>query len=107
MAVRAESNVMQMMRPLEHDQREVGSCIAWLSGIWNLYYRFTPTAWGRGLAGEAALEALAAAQERDRSRMVVVRTRPTNAPAQRLARRIGISRRRELDSNGFITFASD
>jgi len=75
--------------------------------IWNLYYRFTPTAWGRGLAGEAAHEALLAAQERDRSRTIVVRTRPSNAAAQRLAQRIGMSRRSELDSDGFITFACD
>jgi [ribosomal protein S5]-alanine N-acetyltransferase len=75
--------------------------------IWNLYYRFTPTAWGRGFAGEAAREALVAALERDRSRTVVVRTRPNNAAAQRLAQRIGMSRRSELDSDGFITFASD
>ncbi|HJS93666.1 MAG TPA: GNAT family N-acetyltransferase [Solirubrobacteraceae bacterium] len=74
--------------------------------IWNLYYRFTPTAWGKGLAGEAAREALAAAQEHDRARTVVVRTRPTNAAAQRLARRIGLARCSELDSDGFITFTS-
>lgn len=65
------------------------------------------TVWGRGFAGEAAREALAAPLERDRSRPVVVRTRPNNAAAQRLAQRIGMSRRSELDSDGFITFASD
>jgi RimJ/RimL family protein N-acetyltransferase len=75
--------------------------------IWNSHYRFTPTASGRSFAGEAAPEALVAALERDRSSTLVVRTRPNNAAAQRLARRIGMSRRRELDSDGFITFASD
>jgi [ribosomal protein S5]-alanine N-acetyltransferase len=97
---------------VEHDGRIIGIAgvkAGRLRGreIWNLYYRFTPTAWGKGLAGEAAREALAAAHEHDQSRTVVVRTRPANAAAQRLAERIGMSRRSELDADGFITFASD
>lgn len=95
---------------VEHDGQIIG--IAGLKAgvlrgreIWNLYYRFTPTAWGQGLATEVAREALAAAQERDQTRMVVARTRPTNAAAQRLALRVGMSRHSELDSDGFITFA--
>ena len=74
---------------------------------WNLYYRFIPAARGRGFAAEAAREALAVAAELDPARPVVVRTRPDNAPARRLAEILGLERRADLDAEGFVVYASD
>ena len=74
---------------------------------WNLYYRFTPQARGRGLAAEATREAVAVAAELDPGRPVVVRTRPANVPARRLAERLGLQRRPDLDADdGFIVYMS-
>ena len=73
----------------------------------NLYYRFTPQARGHGLAAEAAREALVVAAQLDPARPVVVRTRPTNGPARRLAETIGLQRRPELDTDdGFVVYLS-
>lgn len=72
---------------------------------WNLYYRYTPAVWGLGLASEAAREAVAAAREHTPGWPVVVRTRPGNAPATRLARALGMCRAPDLDGDGFIAFA--
>jgi RimJ/RimL family protein N-acetyltransferase len=73
---------------------------------WNLYYRFSPASWGKGLAAEAAREALAAAHARDAAMPVVARTRPANEAAMRLAERIGMERRADLDGDGFAVFVS-
>lgn len=75
---------------------------------WNLYYRFAPAARGRGFAGEAAREALAVAAQLEPTRPVVVRTRPDNAPARRLAESIGLHRRPDLDAgDGFVVYLSE
>jgi ribosomal-protein-alanine N-acetyltransferase len=74
---------------------------------WNLYYRFAPAAWGQGLAREAAVAALHVAGRLDPKRPVVVRTRPTNGAAARLARAVGMVRAPALDSHGFITFVNE
>ena len=74
---------------------------------WNLYYRFTPAGRGLGLAAEAAREALDVGAQIDPGRPVVVRTRPDNVPAQRLAETIGLERRPELDTgDGFVVYVS-
>jgi [ribosomal protein S5]-alanine N-acetyltransferase len=73
---------------------------------WNLYYRFSPTVWGQGVAGEATREAVRAAREHGPQRLVVARTRADNAPAIRLALAIGLTRRPELDADGFVTYAA-
>jgi RimJ/RimL family protein N-acetyltransferase len=72
--------------------------------FWNLHYRFTPGVWGRGLAAEATREAIAAARQHAPDRLLLARTRPTNAPAARLARAVGMRRRPDLDADGFIVF---
>ena len=72
---------------------------------WNLYYRFAPASWGQGFAAEAASAALDVAQQREPERPVVVRTRPANQAAIRLAQRIGMVRRPDLDWRGLIAFA--
>lgn len=73
---------------------------------WNLYYRLSPQVWGRGLARQAAQEAVVLAQQLPGGRPVVARTRPGNVPAQRVAVKAGLVRREELDSDGFHTFAT-
>ena len=72
---------------------------------WNLYYRFSPDAWGKGLATEAARMAIVAARQCDSSRPIVARTRPDNVAAARLAQAIGMIRSAEFDEDGFVAFA--
>ena len=74
---------------------------------WNLYYRFVPAARGQGLAAEATHEAVAVAAELDPVRPVIVRTRPANGPARRLAEALGLQRRADLDADdGFVVYVS-
>ena len=72
---------------------------------WNLYYRFAPSAWGKGLATEAACEAVTVARELLPARPVVARTRPKNLSAARVAESAGLQRRAELDADEFIIYA--
>jgi ribosomal-protein-alanine N-acetyltransferase len=74
---------------------------------WNVYYRFAPETWGKGIASEAVRAALAAARGHLPGRRFVVRTRPTNKPAMQLAQAVGLTRSPQLDGNGFVTFAGD
>lgn len=71
---------------------------------WNVYYRFAPETWGKGIASEAVRAALAAARGHVPGRPFVVRTRPTNDAAIQLALAIGLTRSPRLDSHGFVTF---
>jgi ribosomal-protein-alanine N-acetyltransferase len=73
---------------------------------WNLYYRFSPVVWGKGLAAEATRAAIAAAGAHTPARPVIARTRPNNTPAAQLALAIGMTRQPELDADGYITYAS-
>jgi ribosomal-protein-alanine N-acetyltransferase len=74
---------------------------------WNVYYRFAPETWGRGIASEAVRAALAAARGHLPGRPFVVRTRPANEAAMALAQAVGLARSPELDRDGFVTFAGD
>jgi RimJ/RimL family protein N-acetyltransferase len=74
---------------------------------WNVYYRFAPETWGSGIASEAVRAAMAAARGHLPGRPFVVRTRPTNEAAIRLAQAVGLSRSPQLDGDGFVTFAGD
>ena len=96
---------------VEHDAELVG--VAGLRRMvlrdrdcWNLYYRLRPSAWGKGFGREAALAAVALADEQRPRLPVLARTRPTNTPAQRVAQAAGLLRRPDLDSDGFQVFAS-
>lgn len=80
------------VRPLDFHGR---SC-------WNLYYRFSPSVWGKGLATEAASEAVAVAKAQEPVLPVIARTRPSNAAAVRVAERVGLERRADLDTDGFV-----
>jgi RimJ/RimL family protein N-acetyltransferase len=77
------------------------------STYWNVFYRFAPETWGRGIASEALGAALRAAREQVPGRRFAVRTRPTNEAAIRLAEAVALTRAPELDSNGFVTFVGD
>lgn len=70
--------------------------------ILNLYYRYDPEAWGKGYATEAAKEALKAVQSSQSELPVVARTRPTNTSAMRVAERIGLQRRPDLDTEHVV-----
>jgi [ribosomal protein S5]-alanine N-acetyltransferase len=74
---------------------------------WNVYYRFAPETWGRGIASEALRAALAAARGHLPGRRFVVRTRLGNEAAMQLAQAVGLTRSRQLDGGGFVTFAGD
>ncbi len=72
--------------------------------FWNVYYRFAPETWGLGIASEAVRAALAQAREAVPGRSFVVRTRPRNVAAIRLAERLGLTRASELDGDGFVAW---
>ena len=74
---------------------------------WNLYYRFAPAWWGRGYATEAAREAVQVGQLAEPTLPIAARTRPSNAPALRVAQRAGLVRRPDLDHDGFVVLASN
>jgi ribosomal-protein-alanine N-acetyltransferase len=74
---------------------------------WNVYYRFAPETWGRGIASEAVRAAMAAARGHLPGRPFVVRTRPTNEPAIKLAQAVGLTRSPQLDAGGFVTFTGE
>lgn len=72
---------------------------------WNLYYRLSPEAWGKGFAVEAANEAVAMASKKEPTWPVIARTRPLNYSAAHVAVKVGLQRRPELDVSGFEVFA--
>jgi [ribosomal protein S5]-alanine N-acetyltransferase len=57
--------------------------------VLNVYFRFAPEAQGRGLAGAVLRRVADLAREVAPGRDVVVRTRPANAAARRVAERAG------------------
>lgn len=57
---------------------------------WNLYYRFTPAAWGHGLAAELVAAALHAARTVDPGRPVVAYLLEHNAESRGRAERAGL-----------------
>jgi ribosomal-protein-alanine N-acetyltransferase len=67
----------------------------WLAQpVLNLYYRFRPDTWGRGLATEAARHAVSLSAVHV---PVLARTRPANIASQRTALAAGLIRRADLD----------
>ncbi len=74
--------------------------------VLNLYYRFTPSAWGNGYAAELAQRAVALARAHLPSWPVIVRTGPANIASIKTAERAGLCRRPDLDAqDGDIVFA--
>jgi ribosomal-protein-alanine N-acetyltransferase len=68
--------------------------------IWNLLYRFLPSAWGHGYAREAAAAAARTAGVVAPERLVIARVRPMNTASARVAAAIGLERRPDLDLIG-------
>lgn len=73
---------------------------SWLEQpILNLYYRFGPAAWGRGVATEAARQAVTFGGKYFPGVPVLARTKADNIPSQRTAIAAGLTRRPDLDRN--------
>ena len=58
---------------------------------WNLYYRFTPPAWGNGYATELAQAALTAASSHDPGARVMAWISPSNPASAAVATRLGLT----------------
>jgi RimJ/RimL family protein N-acetyltransferase len=94
---------------------EFGGAVIGMAGVepqlfldrecWNLYYRLSPSAWGKGFAVEVAKEAVVVASVLQPTWPVVARTRATNHAAARVAENAGLQRCAELDTSGFEVFA--
>jgi [ribosomal protein S5]-alanine N-acetyltransferase len=65
----------------------------------NLFYRFAPQHWGRGIASEAATAVVERARS-DPSRPVIARVRPDNTASARVAVKAGLRRAAHLDTVG-------
>lgn len=74
--------------------------------VLNLYYRFTPVVWGKGYATEVAKEAIKVANHHFPTLPVIIRTRPTNISSIRVAERLGLTRRADLDTAEHIVYTS-
>jgi RimJ/RimL family protein N-acetyltransferase len=70
--------------------------------ILNLYYRFTPRAWGQGYASELARTAVALARTHFPWWPVIARTRAGNIASMRTAERAGLTRRPNLDTEHIV-----
>jgi RimJ/RimL family protein N-acetyltransferase len=72
--------------------------------VLNLFYRFAPSTWGRGLAAESASAVTAWASRHLPETPLIARIRPSNVPSQRVALRSGLTRARHLDTEGYDGF---
>jgi len=81
------------VRQLERNERNV----------LNLYYRFTPSAWGHGYATEMALEAVTLSRKYLPHLPVTARVRPGNVASMRVAEHAGLIRRSDLDTE-YVVF---
>jgi len=70
--------------------------------VLNLYYRFTPSAWGQGYATELAQTAVTLARTYLPQWPIVARTRAMNIPSIRTALRAGLARRPDLDTEHVV-----
>ncbi|PZT71404.1 N-acetyltransferase [Streptomyces sp. SW4] len=69
--------------------------------VLNLFYRFAPSAWGQGFAGEAAAAVTAWASRHVPDLPLIARVRPANIASQRVAVRAGLTRAEQLDEPGY------
>lgn len=69
----------------------VGGCTVRFGRVWNVYYRLARAAWGRGLASEMVVAALAAAEEVDPQMPVVAYLLEHNRESRGAAERAGLS----------------
>jgi RimJ/RimL family protein N-acetyltransferase len=68
-----------------------------LTGKHEIGWRLRPEAWGQGLAKEGAIACLDLAFGPLKAREVIATTLPANAPSQGLMKRLGMTRRQDLD----------
>jgi ribosomal-protein-alanine N-acetyltransferase len=66
----------------------------------NLFYRLVPSAWGQGLAGEAATAVVTWASGHVPDLPLIARVRPANVASQHVAIRAGLTRAEHLDTVG-------
>lgn len=72
--------------------------------VLNLFYRFATSAWGQGLASEAATAVAAWALRDVPGIPLIARVRPNNIASQRVAVRAGLTRAEHLDETGYDGF---
>jgi ribosomal-protein-alanine N-acetyltransferase len=70
--------------------------------VLNLYYRFTPSAWGQGYASEMARTAVNLTREHLPPWPVIARVRAGNTASLRTAERTGLVRRPDLDTEHLV-----
>ncbi|HZU69513.1 MAG TPA: GNAT family N-acetyltransferase [Ktedonobacteraceae bacterium] len=70
--------------------------------VFNLYYRFTPSAWGQGYASEMARMAVSLVRAYLPRWPVIARTRAGNIASLRTAERVGLIRRPDLDTEHIV-----
>ena len=70
--------------------------------VLNLYYRFTPSAWGQGYATEMAQAAVHLTRTHLPHLPIVARIRDKNVPSKRVAERAGLLRRPNLDTEHVV-----
>jgi RimJ/RimL family protein N-acetyltransferase len=68
-----------------------------LTGKREIGWRLRPEAWGRGIAKEAAIASVDLAFGRFAAPEVIATTVPSNTPSQGLMKRLGMTRRSDLD----------
>ena len=68
--------------------------------VLNLFYRFDPAAWGRGLATEAVIAVAGWVSRVRPEQRLIARIRPDNTASARVAAKAGLVRAPELDTDG-------
>jgi RimJ/RimL family protein N-acetyltransferase len=68
--------------------------------VLNLFYRLTPSAWGDGIASEAATAVVAWAKTQEPDHQIIARVRPENHASARVAIKAGLHRDPGLDEAG-------
>jgi len=74
--------------------------------ILNLYYRFSPKAWGKGYATELARYVIGLARQHLSNLPIVARIRPYNIPSLKVAERSGLLRQPSLDNDEHIIYSA-
>jgi RimJ/RimL family protein N-acetyltransferase len=68
--------------------------------VLNLYYRLAPSAWGDGIASEAAAAVVTWAKTQEPTKVIIARVRPENTASARVATKAGLHRAPDLDQEG-------
>jgi ribosomal-protein-alanine N-acetyltransferase len=68
--------------------------------VLNLFYRLDPSAWGNGVATEAATAVVSWAAQHLPDWPVIARVRPDNVASQKVAQHAGLTRAEHLDDDG-------